>query len=95
VSEIVYEDVLAVVRANRGKKLKTIGGRAEFEVVLDADTIYVIPSTGIRRRLAAGLTRSIERYNETRSLATSDYQSFSKNSSYALRLLAIASGRQL
>jgi hypothetical protein len=91
---VSYEDLVAVAKARVGQSLTTIGGRATFTTQEVRNQMYIVPdSTKRPRPLQAGAQEALKIYNETGSMTTSDYQQATVNSSYLLRLFALASGR--
>lgn len=89
-----YDELVAVARDLDGQALETVTGK-RFTVGVYLDCPFFTPSsTGIGRsdgRKAA--ERVVERFNRTGSLRPADYADITRNASYFIPLLEIASGR--
>jgi hypothetical protein len=91
---VTYHDLIRVAREAEGQELSTIGGRAKFSTLVVGDTILVVPTSTMNARpLGAGTRKALDFYNQTGSMATSDYQDLTQNSSYILRLISLAEGQ--
>lgn len=89
-----YDELVAVARDLDGQALETVTGKF-FTVGVYLDCPFFTPSsTGVGRsdgRKAA--ERVVERFNRTGSLRPADYADITRNASYFIPLLEIASGR--
>lgn len=89
---MTYDEIVAVARRLEGTTLETVTGR-RFTVALYLDCPFFTPeSTGLGRsdgRKAA--ERVVERFNQTGSLRPADYGDVTRNASYFIPLLGIAS----
>lgn len=89
---MTYHELVAVARRLESTTLETVTGR-RFTVGVYLDCPFFTPdSTGLGRsdgRKAA--ERVVERFNQTGSLRPADYGDVTRNASYFIRLLEIAS----
>lgn len=85
---IAIDDFLAFVRTLEGEVIPTLAGRAQFTVrVVDNGLEFTPLSTEISRgHTRAYVQRVLDRFRETGSTSTADYQ-FTVNASYQLALI--------
>lgn len=93
---ITFEQLRSFARANDGRILRTVGGKAKFMLTVHEDSFEYIPlSTRIGRpQKIEQIKRVLEHYNETNSLKTTDYGQFDVNASYTLSLIKLVASAQ-
>lgn len=90
-----WSQLVAYAKTIHGQTLRTIAGRSEFRVEVDADIVVITPvSTQKPRRTVSNVSEVVlARFAETGSWNTSDYSHITRNSSYLLALIRAFSNR--
>lgn len=85
------DDLIAFARTLEGKTLQTRRGRPFAVSVQGNQIVYTrlgdAEGSPTRPEGHSALEKTVAQYNATQSMTTTDYQSFSVNSSYTLTLI--------
>jgi len=88
---INIDSFMEFCRSLEGSKLKTVGGRSEFELssVQHNKLCYKVSTRKIRDHTRRRIQMVLDRYNKTKSLKTTDYQGITFNASSILALIRL------
>ena len=86
---ITYSDFIHAVEETEGTEILTIGGNSKFKARRSGEAVEFTPSNTHRQRRVskASIERYIDRYNQTQSTRTSDYNNAHHHRSYVLAVL--------